>query len=273
MTAEMSLKKLQKMELEVLQKFHSFCEEHSLTYYLIGGTLLGAIRHKGFIPWDDDIDVVMPRADYEKFIRLFLEKQQEQLPFKLATLANTQNYYQSFAKLFDARFPMIEPQIRIPCPLGPWVDIFPLDNMSDNYNTAVRFFRYMTLWRKMRGWKVALFNKLTLKDFVRRFLALCLAPFPRTWLISQLDKRAKRYAGASLSKYVCVVTMGTYGLKEIMPREWFEGRELHSFEDKQFYIPSGSHHILTNLYGDYMTPRKPVYIHFDITDKKENKVK
>ena len=71
MSRELSLQQLHKIETDVLQVLHDFCEEYNLTYYLFAGTLLGAIRHKGFIPWDDDVDVLMPRSDYEKFLKLF----------------------------------------------------------------------------------------------------------------------------------------------------------------------------------------------------------
>lgn len=275
MEQKLSLEQLHHIELEILQEFHNFCEEHALTYYLIGGTLLGAIRHKGFIPWDDDIDVVMPRNDYEKFLTLF-EHDNKISHLKLAFLGHTPNYYCPTAKVFDSRFEMHESNIRITCPLGPWIDVFPLDNMSDDYRAAVALFKKISFWNHLKCGKTLLHNKKTFKERIKKLISKCLFCIPLSYILEKINTTSRYYASNSFTKYVCVVTVGTYGLKEIMPREWFEKRELHVFEDRKFYIPTQYHNILTNLYGDYMTPRKPAYVHFDMgneksEDRKENK--
>ncbi len=265
METTLSLRELHDVELNILQEFHNFCEGHKLTYYLIGGTLLGAIRHKGFIPWDDDIDVVMPRKDYEKFLELFQHNNKVSY-LKLAFWGNIQNYYSPTAKVFDNRFEMQESNITTVCPLGPWIDVFPLDNMSDNYENAVKLFKKVVLWNRLKCGKVVAHNKNTFAHFLKRIISKCLFCIPLSYIIRKIDTISQRYRSDTFTKYICIVTVGTYGIKEIMPREWFESRELHAFEDKQFYIPAGYHNILTNLYGNYMTPRKPAYVHFDIAN-------
>lgn len=261
-----SLQLLQKRELHVLQAFHDFCEAHQLTYFLTSGTLLGAIRHQGFIPWDDDVDVLMPRQDYENFIALFLQQQEKQLPLKLATPEHTLNYYVPCVKLFDSRFPMQEPNLRKACQLGPWIDIFPLDNMSNDYKKAVKLFNHIKQWRRVCEYKrlQKSFTYKKLKSILQYVYFKAVAVFPLSFVLRHINQLSKKYAADTLTTYVCVVVMGSYGLKEIMPRVWFENRELHVFEGKEFYIPNGWHEILTRFYGDYMTPRKHDYVHFDL---------
>lgn len=256
MTTQLPLEKLQHMGLDVLQKFHDFCEANGLVYYLSAGTLLGAIRHNGFIPWDDDLDVVMPRYDYEKFIKLFLEEQNKHWPFKLAIPSNTPNYYLPFAKLFDSRIPLIEPKTRKPCLLGPWLDIFPLDNMSDDYKKATKLFWHVKIIYQLSACRNIKPSYSKFNILIREPLAVLLHLFPRTYLLNKLNHIACRYQSSKPSKYLCQVVLGAYGMKEIMPSKWFAHRELHIFENRKFYIPTGYHDILTNLYGNYMTPVK-----------------
>lgn len=256
MVAQLSLEKLHNTELEVLQKFHDFCELHSLTYYLVYGTLLGAIRHNGFIPWDDDVDVGMPREDYEKFIKLFLAESNKHLPFKLAIPSNTPNYYLPFAKLFDSRFPISESKTRKPCLLGPWIDIFPLDNMPEDYTKATKLFRHVKKINKLNSIRNVKSSSNGIKRILRESMAAILRLLPREYLLNELNYISSRYHSDTFSKYVCVVVLGVYGTKEIMPSVWFQNRELHHFENRKFYIPTRYHDILTNLYGDYMTPIK-----------------
>lgn len=253
MTKKLSVEELHHTELEIMQEFHNFCEKNSLTYYLIGGTLLGAIRHKGFIPWDDDIDVVMPREDYEKFISIF-EQNNTNKHLKLATPQLTPNYHVPTIKLFDSRWTMEERNLRRPCPLGPWIDIFPLDNMSDDYEKATKLFWRVAKVRRLNVCRNMKPAHKKLNNLIREPLAFILGFLPRTYLLNKLNKLASCYQSSEFSKYVCVVVLGTYGIKEIMPSQWFANRELHVFEDRKFYIPKGYHNILTNLYGDYMTP-------------------
>ena len=263
MDSKLSLKKLQGVELEVLQAFHDFCEENKLIYYLTAGTLLGAIRHKGFIPWDDDMDVLMPRPDYEKFLQIFERK--NKIPhLKLATPNNTENYYTPVVKLFDNRFAAKAPHLRFPCPLGPWIDIFPLDNMGNNYSEALRLYKLVGIWRKIRPWRTLTPACHTgIRYYVRNLVTKILDLRPASYFLNKIHHTSRRYENKEFTNYVGVVSFPGYGLKEIMEKSIYEERILHPFETKQFYIPKGWHEILTRFYGDYMTPRKPKGVHFD----------
>ena len=125
-----NLRKLQLIELEILKEFVKICNEEKLTYYISGGTFLGAVRNKGFIPWDDDVDVAMPREDYEIFLNIVEKKLNKNYIFQ--TYRNTENYYHYFSRIVDntikvrnnsAKQSKIEPA---------WIDIFPLDGMPKN---------------------------------------------------------------------------------------------------------------------------------------------
>lgn len=109
--------------LENLCEFHSFYEKNDLEYFLVGGTLLGAVRHQGFIPWDDDADVVMPRKDYDRLLELY---DQFKYPFKLKSPKNTKNFRIAFTKLTNERV-ILEEGSYVPSQNGVWLDIFSLD--------------------------------------------------------------------------------------------------------------------------------------------------
>ncbi len=123
------IKKLKEIELELFKQFVRICEKNSLRYFVVGGTALGAVRHKGFIPWDDDIDVALPRGDYEKFLSIA----QSWLPENmfLQTYITDKNYPNPFAKLRRSDTAFIEKSAsRIKMNHGVYIDIFPLDGYS-----------------------------------------------------------------------------------------------------------------------------------------------
>ena len=112
-------------------KVHQFCEENGIKYYMIAGTLIGAIRHKGFIPWDDDIDIAMPREDYEKFLKIFPEYGKKNN--LLAVNNRTKPYYgRPMTKVIDTRTSLTEPEYRSDDPIGVFVDIWVMDGVPDD---------------------------------------------------------------------------------------------------------------------------------------------
>ena len=126
-----SLDELKKIELEIMKKIHEFCVENKITYYLAYGTLIGAIRHKGFIPWDDDIDILMKREDYNRFLELFPEWCKD----KNLSIANpwTKPYYgRPMTKVYDNRTFLTEPDFRSDDPYGVFVDIWILDGFPSD---------------------------------------------------------------------------------------------------------------------------------------------
>ena len=132
---EIPLEELKSRQLEILTRIDKFCTEHNIQYSLAFGTLLGAIRHKGYIPWDDDIDIMMLRSDYNRFISLFYDEQ-----LRVLSIENESRYILPFAKVVDNNSILIE-QSTMELPLGIYVDIFPVDNIPDDISLRNDFYR------------------------------------------------------------------------------------------------------------------------------------
>ena len=115
--------------LKMLGWFHNFCEENNLRYFAVGGTLLGAVRHKGFIPWDDDVDVGMPRADFEKLEKLIGNKENGRYYFETPS-SDRKGYYYAYGKLFDTTTTLVE-NLRDKLPMGVYIDVFPFDGVGE----------------------------------------------------------------------------------------------------------------------------------------------
>ena len=114
---------------DVLKEFQKICNRHQLTYYAIGGTAIGAVRHHGIIPWDDDIDVGMPRPDYERFLEIC--RTSDLGNYELVSNETHRNYNLPFPKFCNRNTTLVE-RMDVPCVIGLFIDIFPLDNTSDD---------------------------------------------------------------------------------------------------------------------------------------------
>ena len=135
---KLSLEELKKVELDILIWFADICEQEKLNYTLSYGTLLGAVRHKGFIPWDDDIDVAMPRPDYEKFIEYC---NTHETHYKLIDIHNDKGYNYLFAKVYDPNTTIVEKYAnRFKANYGVYIDIFPVDGFGDDLDYALKFY-------------------------------------------------------------------------------------------------------------------------------------
>ena len=134
---EISIKEAQKAMLEILKKIDEICDEQNITYFLMYGTLIGAVRHKGIIPWDDDIDIMMPRDDYDKFINYFLKYQDELKPYELYSQKNRKNYPYIIARISDSRY-ILDSKNEKDYGIGLFVDIYPFDGMGNNKEEAIR---------------------------------------------------------------------------------------------------------------------------------------
>ena len=128
MEKKLTVDDARKVELGILKYIDSVCRSNNIPYCLDYGTLLGAIRHKGFIPWDDDIDISMKRDDYERFVELMQSNTPSQ--YRLLTDKTCEGYYYEYGKMVDTSTRLVETDIMEIPEMGVWVDIFPKDNIS-----------------------------------------------------------------------------------------------------------------------------------------------
>ncbi len=248
------LKELKKIELNLLKQVHAFCEKENLRYFLAGGTLLGAVRHKGFIPWDDDIDIAMPRPDYDKFIQLCKEKCQE---FKVASFETQSKYTYTFAKVYDQKT-TIKEKIgnRNDFELGVYIDVFPLDGVGETTEDARKIIKKTKFKRELLvayNWKKFSRSKTRAWYYEPiRFAFYLLSRFVKSEkMISKLQKQFRSNSFEN-SKYVAAI-MGAYREKEITDAQVFSSSALLQFENSEFHVPIKYKEWLTQIYGDYMT--------------------
>lgn len=240
---------LKKIQMDILDNIDAFCRNNNLKYYICGGTLVGAIRHNGFIPWDDDIDIILPRKDYDRFISLYSSIKHS--PYKLYCFELDDNFPYPFAKISDERT-VFEEEINNAVSMGVNIDVFPLEDLPDDISLRKKIYKISNCW----------INILTLKRLPldrRRGIAKNIFLFisrlffkiiPTQVIVKQIIKNAQSYKDNN-SLYVGVVVWG-YGMKEIIKREYVSNVDYHPFEDRSYLIPSGYDKYLTNLYGNYM---------------------
>ena len=244
--------------IDVLSAFIRICEAQGLRYFCAGGTAIGAVRHQGMIPWDDDIDVFMPRPDYDRFLRLAAQSMPE--GYEVLSPYATKDYPMYFAKMCNARTTLLENE-RIPCVFGLYIDIFPLDGACDDVETCYRekrrfkrlmnkleavsthnsFGEYVGLLTKRREWG----------RFAVKTVAFCCRSWLRRWLLKQMDSIAYGHDYALSSRVVTY--SGAYQRQEIYPKAWLETPQIFAFEGLMVNLPHDYDAYLRHFFGDYMT--------------------
>lgn len=246
---KIELEELKQIELQILIELDRICRENKITYYLDGGTLIGAVRHKGFIPWDDDIDVCMPRCDYEKFKIII----RDNYKYKLLD-EDEPDYYYSFGKLVDNRTVLIEhDSIYHPRNLGVNIDIFPLDGMPEDSYELDKHYDDIQLQKKI----LILCGSKGVK--FRKNILLWWKDFALWWPNRKLNMDELKYKfRCTVQKYdfnnsSMIISGGSvYGRKDIIPKKFFRGTTELEFGGHSFYTMSGYDGYLTHYYNDYM---------------------
>lgn len=249
---EMSLHEIKACSMSLLENLNQFCKKQNLQYFLCGGTLLGAVRHQGFIPWDDDIDIMMPRKDYERLFEIWPQNTH----IKALYHKNTHNFPYAFGKIVDDRTVKTETIRKKFQKIGVDIDIFPIDNIPDDDNEASLFFdniakyqykidRLMVTYGKTRNVQTAIGN---LKTFIIRSLEV-VGLWTMDKSIAQLSEYATLYNNKETSS--CGITaISHYGINERNNRSAFESSVNVIFEGQEYPAPVGYKTYLSQLYGD-----------------------
>lgn len=248
---EVNLEQLQQMEIEILDEFERVCRQLGIRYYLTAGTLLGAVRHKGFIPWDDDIDVAVPRADYNRLCKLWQSVAATE--FILQDWHTERNFPYYFTKIRRKHTRAEELLLRkAEIEQGVYIDIFPLDICPDSPKIATLFFQL-----------VSLINCGVLAQVSSEFVCgYQKAPVRLAWrILAHIPVRALFHLrewvrvlfGAFASgRRLCTVG-GNHGYpRESYDRAWFENPAMLWFEEKPRPCPGRWSELLSSMYGDYM---------------------
>ena len=257
------LTSLQKQDLEILKEFQRICDDNGLMYFVVAGSMLGAVRHQGFIPWDDDIDVAMPREDYDRFLEVapaqlssdyFLESPRDK---QHVTIVSTITSKKGGFTLNNAQKALHT---------GAWIDIMMVDGVPDpGIKRAIHWYRYLTL---RAFYQMSHFEEVVDQNRKRPAYEKIIIKFAKVTKIQRLLNPAKinnkieklmRSVPYEKSNYVATYC-GIYRKNEIVPKTWYGEGKKYKFEDTEVYGLSDADKYLTQLYGDYMTPPEDISV-------------
>ncbi len=236
------IQELRSLQMGILDDVHRFCEEQGLRYSLSSGTLIGAIRHKGYIPWDDDIDIYMMRNDYERFLKTY---QDQTGRYRVLDPKKEEHYYYTFAKVVDQRTKMVEKETE-GYEIGVYIDVFPVDYVTEDMKKRERIFRWKKLLYKIRRCKISNSNPLhsRLAYWCYRSLPVSVGMLNRVidWLIIRRQP----------TNTLCHMTEAGPSIKGCFPAADMKKMMDVKFEDRTYKIMIGYDDHLWRTYGDYM---------------------
>ena len=235
--------------LDILKYFDAFCRRNGLRYSLSGGTMIGAVRHKGFIPWDDDADIMMPRPDYNRFLELFNAQSDGRYMVISHEIGRNGGswYIKCYSKVEDTTTVSIEEGLRGIAQFGLNIDIFPVDGVPDNpaeqkkFCNAVRRYKRRVVLRQRPLWR--LFQGPPLAHLQSRLHSLEYWAKKCDDFMCTYDYDTAHYAGA---------IGGLHGVDEVHPKQVFEEYADYDFEGVKLMGIKDAHAYLSKIFGDYM---------------------
>ncbi|MCI7694411.1 MAG: LicD family protein [Veillonella caviae] len=263
---ELTAEELKQIQLNILKHVAEFCDVNGIKYFLCGGTLLGAIRHKGFIPWDDDIDIAMPRKDYVRFFELYDNTNGR---YRADSLENNPDWHLSVGRVGDLNTVLYDHVLKEKyANYHAFIDIFPVDGVPNNsvkHKILLYCQKLLSTLANASSFSYSASNhfsdskevNINLKNNIRTcfkyiLITLCF-PFS-TKKIQRLVNFIAQLTSISESNMVGLTTYVWNWKFEVLKKESIDKFVLVPFEDSEFYAPIGYDEYLSSTYGDYMTP-------------------
>jgi len=243
---QLSAQELKVLQLSMLKEIDDYCQRNGLSYFLTYGTLIGAIRHSGFIPWDDDIDILMPRPDYEKFIKTY-----EAPGSFVMSDAQDHNYQYLFAKVSDRKTILVEDTSK-KADIGAYIDVFPLDGLPDSEKESINHIKKKAFFIKLfeiKRLKVCSSYRAVYKSVLLVIFKLFLLPIPYRCIVNKIKSIMTKYSYQDSQN---VVEMIFAKPDRIVPKTLFSSAIKWKFEDSLMNIPVGYDEYLKSIYGNYM---------------------
>ena len=253
---------LRKIQMDILTYVDAICSKNNIKYSISGGTLIGAVRHKGFIPWDDDIDIMLTRPEYNRLIKALTETYTTNQKYRILTHSIDKDFKFPYAKIVDEDTILVE-NTRDSKNYGVFIDVFPIDNVStDGYKATVakmrKLYNILTLKKLVVERERSLWKNLTIIGS-----RLLLAPVSADWIIERMEKFAVQLNNEKTDLMGCLVW--GYGEKEIVPSSVHDNHIYLPFEDRKYMAVKDYDVYLSHLYGDYMKlpPKEKQISHHD----------
>lgn len=267
---------MQDVQLKIMDKFHAICLDNNLTYYIVGGTLLGAVRHKGFIPWDADMDIAMPRKDYDLFVHQFSNELESEC--KCLSHENYANFTKPHAIIImngtklHIGYEKLNPEFRIP---GIYIELFPLDKIPIGKYNAKRQELTIRLINKIIYYKASLIFDSNKKLIIslKKIFRIILKPISFKFLGNLLQSSMTKYNNSKKSNPDVICSMaGAYGYnKETVECTLYGTPRLMEFEGRYYFAPEQAEKFLSHYYNNYMKlpsieEQERMYNYFDSVD-------
>ena len=252
----LSMADVQQRTIDILIKIDEICRKENLRYCLAYGSLIGAIRHKGFIPWDDDLDIMMPRPDYDKLVEYFNIHQSELEPFELFHPEYNKDYPYMISRISDSRY-VLDVDNEDNYGMGLFVDVYPLDGVGKTVEeyTALKSKsnRFVSMCFLSTRQKIKRENTKSFLKFLLKYPAFLVAKILGKGFFMKHINNIQAHCDYDGSKYIgCIVWGSDDGLRGIFPKEWFDEYIDIEFEGKTFKAPKEYDRILSHVYGNYM---------------------
>lgn len=250
---EISLDNVKKIEVDILKYIDEVCKKNNIEYFLYGGSLIGSVRHEGFIPWDDDIDIALLRNDYDKLVEVL--KNEKNKKFLFMDNSTNENYYYPFAKVIDARTYMKENNMQEIPNYGIYVDILVIDKITSNRFKQKRIFNKRKKFQRLSIYYAM--EKIEEKNLIKKIIKYYYKYKAKIIGIDRVIKNYNDFAHKQNRKNEnsknCVCNWTSYTFKyEIQKKSNFEEFIDGKFEDLNIRIPKDYDSILTTIYGNYM---------------------